>query len=71
MLRPGGLSAFPCLVHRAPPLHSIRPRAPRALATALDAGLEPDPAARPRLAALLDVLDEHAGRPHGPGRWAG
>jgi serine/threonine protein kinase len=66
---PAGLGAFPCLAHGAPPIRSIRPRVPRALAATLDAGLEPDAAARPGLAALLDVLDEHAGRPHGPGRW--
>ena len=46
------------------------PNAPRALAAAIDAGLAPDPAARPPLHALLDVLDEHAGRPAGPGRWS-
>jgi serine/threonine protein kinase len=61
----------PCLARRAPPLRALRPRAPRALAAALDAGLDPDPAARPPLLALLDVLDAQAGRPAGPNRWAG
>ena len=61
-----GDADFPCLAHRAPPR---RPRAPRPLAAAIDAGLAPDPAARPPLHALLDVLDEHAGRPAGPARW--
>jgi serine/threonine protein kinase len=65
------VAVFPCLVRRAAPLRSLRPRAPRALADALDAGLAPDPAARPTLPTLLEVLDEVAGRPAGPGRWAG
>jgi len=65
---PGGAgeAEYPCLVHRAPPLRALRPRAARTLAAAIDAGLAPDPAARPPLRALLDVLDEHAGRPAGP-----
>ncbi len=64
------LAEFPCLERRAAPLRSLRPALPRALASALDAGLAPDPAARPALPALLEVLDEAAGRPAGPGRWA-
>ena len=63
-----GDAVYPCLVHRAPPLRALRPRAPRTLAAAIDAGLAPDPAARPPLPSLLDVLDEHAGRPAGPVR---
>jgi len=63
-----GDGAFPCLDRAAPPVRALRPRAPRSLAAAIDAGLAPDPTARPRLHELLDVLDEHAGRPAGPGR---
>ena len=61
---------FPCLERRATPLRSLRPRLPRRLAETLDAGLAPDPAARPAMGVLLDALDEAAGRPAGPGRWA-
>ena len=64
-----GDAEYPCLDRAAPPVRALRPRAPRALAAAVDAGLAPDPAARLPLPALLDVLDEHAGRPAGPGRW--
>jgi serine/threonine protein kinase len=56
----------PCLLRRPAPLIRVRPRA---LAAVLDAALDPDPAARPSLPALLDVLDQVAGRPAGPGRW--
>jgi len=66
-----GDGAFPCLDRPAPPVRALRPRAPRSLATAIDAGLASDPAARPPLHALLDVLDAHAGRPAGAGRWRG
>ena len=64
-----GAAEFPCLVRRAVPLRSLRRGLPRALAGVLDGGLASDPGARPTLAALLDVLDEVAGRPAGPGRW--
>jgi eukaryotic-like serine/threonine-protein kinase len=60
---------YPCLEGRAEPVRSRRPRAPRALADAIDATLEPDPLDRPEIEELLDVLDEHAGRPAGPARW--
>ena len=60
---------LPCLARRADPIRAHRPRLPRAFAAALDGALEPDPAARPPLAALLDVLDAVAGRPAGPGRY--
>ena len=61
---------YPCLERRADRVRSHRPRAPRALAEAIDAALEPDPADRPAIEELLDVLDAHAGRPAGPGRWS-
>jgi serine/threonine protein kinase len=61
---------YPCLERRADSVRRHRPRTPRALADALDAALEPAPADRPQIEALLDVLDAHAGRPAGPGRWA-
>ena len=60
---------YPCLGRRAEPVRRHRPRAPRALAEAIDAALAPSPADRPELGALFDVLDAHAGRPAGPGRW--
>lgn len=60
---------YPCLERRADPVRRHRPRAPRALADAIDAALEQEPADRPPLDSLLDVLDAHAGRPAGPGRW--
>jgi serine/threonine protein kinase len=58
----------PCLERRPAPLRRVRPRA---LGQAIDAALDPDPAARPPLPALLDVLDAVAGRPAGAGRWTG
>jgi len=61
---------FPCLERRADPIRAHRPRLPRPLAAVLDGALEPDPAARPSLTALLQVLDAAAGRPAGPGRYA-
>jgi eukaryotic-like serine/threonine-protein kinase len=60
---------YPCLERRADPVRRHRPRAPRALAEAIDAALEPDPLDRPEIEELLDVLDAQAGRPHGADRW--
>jgi serine/threonine protein kinase len=59
----------PSLDRRADPLRRHRPGAPRALAEAVDATLEPDQLARPEIEELLAVLDAHAGHPAGPGRW--
>lgn len=44
------------LRERAEPVRSLRPRLPRPLAAAIDACLEPDPAARPTLARLATAL---------------
>jgi eukaryotic-like serine/threonine-protein kinase len=60
---------YPCLARHADPVRRHRPRAPLALASAIDAALEPDPLDRPEIEELLDALDEHAGRPAGAGRW--
>ena len=60
---------FPCLERRAEPIRRHRPRAPRALAEALDAALAPAPGDQPTLDALLDALDACAGHPAGRGRW--
>jgi serine/threonine protein kinase len=60
---------YPCVDRRADPVRRHRPRAPRALAEAIDAALEPEPLDRPEIEELLDILDAHAGRPNGPGRW--
>jgi hypothetical protein len=49
-----------------PPLRGVRPRA---LGVAIGAALAPDPADRPALGSLLEVLDEVAGWPAGRGRW--
>ena len=50
----------PQLVHRAPPLRSQR-RLPATLANGVDRCLEPDPAARPSLAELRELLEPVAG----------
>ena len=60
----GDEADYPCLERRADPVRRRRPRAPRGLADAINAALEPAPADRPQLDALLD-----AGRPAGRGRW--
>jgi serine/threonine protein kinase len=51
---------YPQLVHRAPPLGSVR-RLPRALTGVVDACLEPSVAARPTLAELRAALEPVAG----------
>jgi len=66
---PFGHDAHACLERRAEPLRRHRPRAPRALAGAVEAALEPDALARPEIEELLAVLDAHAGHPAGPDRW--
>jgi hypothetical protein len=50
---------YPQLEMRAPAIRSLR-RVPAAVAEAVDACLEPDPAERPALHELSDVLDEAA-----------
>jgi serine/threonine protein kinase len=53
---------YPQLRERAPRLRALRPRMARAVAGAIDACLEPEPARRPSIDDLLDVLEAHAGR---------
>jgi len=48
--------AFPALDRRADPVRRLRPRLPRPLAGAIDACLEPDPAARPTVPELLAAI---------------
>ncbi len=48
----------PQLARRAAPLRTLRPCVPRALASAVDAALEPDPDRRLPLAELARTLDE-------------
>jgi serine/threonine protein kinase len=52
---------FPQLGRRADPVGSRRPRLPRALAQVIDASLDPDPAARPSVGALMAACTQAAG----------
>ena len=47
---------FPALQRRADPVRRLRPRLPRSLADAIDACLEPEPAARPTVPELLAAI---------------
>ncbi len=53
--RDGG-HPFPALHRRADPVRRLRPRLPRRLADAIDACLEPEPAARPTVPELLAAI---------------
>jgi eukaryotic-like serine/threonine-protein kinase len=57
----GGDEEHPQLHARAPALRSERLRLPRTLATAIDACLDPEPAARPSLDELRATLEPVAG----------
>jgi len=50
-------SDTPQLDARIPALRRLRPRLPRVLAGAIDASLEPDPAARPTMAELREACE--------------
>jgi serine/threonine protein kinase len=54
---------YPQLVHRAAPVRSLRGRLPAELAAAIDACLDPDPAARPALARLAAACEAAAALP--------
>jgi serine/threonine protein kinase len=56
-----GDGQYPQLHATAPPLRHERPRLPRALTRAVDACLDPDPAARPSLGELRAQLEPVAG----------
>jgi serine/threonine protein kinase len=56
-----GEADYPQLHARAPSLRSQRPRLPQALTGAVDACLEPDPAARPAVDELRSLLEPVAG----------
>ena len=45
------------LEHRAERVRALRPRLPRRIADAIDAALDPEPAARPSVRELADALD--------------
>lgn len=57
----GGHEEYPQLHASAPPLCGERPRLPHALTTAVDACLDPEPAARPAVDELRAMLEPVAG----------
>jgi eukaryotic-like serine/threonine-protein kinase len=54
---------YPQLHRRAAPVSSLRPRLPGVLREAIDAALDPDPAARPTVSELAAASEEAAGLP--------